>query len=146
MEKRLSNIFKTTNVMMLTKAILKSPYRALLQSLLVSFSACFINWSNFIVWLPFFRICPISRQYVYCNCFFLRRDVINFEINLIFLIKSFFLRDQKVKTKILRIERSFKDEKKHFSSVFKGFQLTKIVANLRLHFINYINYQKRTFV
>ena len=78
--------------------------------------------------------------------FFSGGDVINFEINLIFLIKSFFLRDQKVKTKILRIERSFKDEKKHFSSVFKGFQLTKIVANLRLHFINYINDQKRTFV
>ena len=39
-------------------------------------------------------------QYVYCNCFLPGCDVINFEINLIFLIKPFFLCDQKVKIKI----------------------------------------------
>ena len=33
MEKKLSNIFKTTNVMKLTKAILKSSYRVLQESL-----------------------------------------------------------------------------------------------------------------
>ena len=41
--------------------------------------------------------------------FFTGCDVINFEINLIFLIKPFFLRDQTVKTKIeyLENEKSF---------------------------------------
>ena len=42
-------------------------------------------------------------QYVYCNSLLTRLwrcDVINFEINLIFLIKTFFLHDQKVNTKI----------------------------------------------
>ena len=57
----------------------------------------FINWLNFIVWLPLIRgllgnMCIV----IVCQPGF---DVINFETNLIFLIRPFFLHDQKVKTK-----------------------------------------------
>ena len=56
-----------------------------------------INWPNFIVWLILLcellgNICIEIVCYPDCG-------VINFEINLIFLIKPF-LHDQKVKTKI----------------------------------------------
>ena len=48
----------------------------------------------------------------------------NFEINLIFQIKLFFLRDQKVKTKILvswEQKKLLRLNKKHFSSFLKDF-------------------------
>ena len=51
-------------------------------------------------------------------------DVINFEIDFWFLIKPFFVHDQKFKTKtqIFENEKSFQDKvKKHFSSFLKGF-------------------------
>ena len=38
--------------------------------------------------------------HVYCDCLLTSFWLLNFEINLIFLIKSFFLHKQKVKTKI----------------------------------------------
>ena len=63
-------------------------------------------------------------QYVYCNCLRPGCDVINFKINLVFLIKTFFLLNQKVKTRILTSwERKelLKRNKKHFSSFLKGF-------------------------
>ena len=52
-------------------------------------------------------------------------DVINFEINLIFLIKPFFLQDQKDKTKNLTSsERKelLRWNKKDFSSLMKGYR------------------------
>ena len=56
-----------------------------------------INWPNFIAWLPL----PLEMLGSMCieivcypGC-----DVMDFEINLIFLIKSFLLHDQKVMTK-----------------------------------------------
>ena len=55
-----------------------------------------INWPNFIVWLslPLEILGNMCITIVYePNC-----DVIKFDINLIFPIKSFFLHDQKVKT------------------------------------------------
>ena len=62
-------------------------------------------------------------------------DVMDFEINLFFLIEPFFLHDQKVMTKTL-ISQERKEplgwNKKHFSSFLKGFQLSKIVPDLRL--------------
>ena len=66
----------------------KSPYLILFY---------LINWLNFIVWLPLIRgmlgkICVIIVYQPGC-------EVIIFEINLIFLIRSFFLHDQKFKTK-----------------------------------------------
>ena len=69
-----------------------------------------INWPSFTVWLPLLPeiLCNICTAIVVnqVDC-----DVINFEINLIFLIKSGFFYDQKVKTKnsnILRRKRTFK--------------------------------------
>ena len=46
-----------------------------------------------------FALCDIG-QYVHCICLLTRLNVIKFEINLIFLIKLFFLHEQKGKTKI----------------------------------------------
>ena len=55
------------------------------------------NWPNFIAWLLLLfeilgNMCIAIVYYPGC-------DVMDFEINLIFLIKPFFLHDQKVKTK-----------------------------------------------
>ena len=57
-----------------------------------------INWPNFIVWLSSFRGI-LGNMYVVIVCY-PGCGVINLEINLIFLINPFFLRDQKVKTKV----------------------------------------------
>ena len=57
----------------------------------------FINWPNFIVWLPFIiEILDNMCIAIVCepDC-----DVMNFEVNLIFLVEPFFLHDQKVVTK-----------------------------------------------
>ena len=57
-----------------------------------------VTWPNFIVSLPLLRdILGNMSNVIVCksNC-----EIINFEINLVFLIKSFFLDGQKVKTKI----------------------------------------------
>ena len=68
-------------------------------------------------------------QFVNSNCLLTRLNVINFEFNLIFLIKPFFLQGQKVKTKSWisweRIEL-LRWNKKHFSSFSKGFHLKQI--------------------
>ena len=55
---------------------------------------------------------PLIGQYMYYNCLLTRCDVIKFEINLIFLIKSFLIHKQKVKTKTLNLEneKSFRGE------------------------------------
>ena len=92
-----------------------------------------INWPNFVAWLPlllgiFCNICIAIVCYLGC-------DVMDFEINLIFLIEPLFLHDQKVMTKI---ETSWERKVllrwniKHFSSFFKGFQLSKIASDLRV--------------
>ena len=56
-------------------------------------------------------------------------DVINFEINLIFLIKSFFYMTKKSRQNldILRMKRAFKVKKKHFLIIFKGFSVAKFL-------------------
>ena len=56
-----------------------------------------INWPNFIAWLSFLleilgNMCIAIVCYPSC-------DIMDFEINLIFLIEPFFLYDQKVMTK-----------------------------------------------
>ena len=60
-------------------------------------------------------------------------DVINFEINLIMLIKLFLYMTKKSgqKFKYLENEKSFYN-KKHFSSFLKGFQVAKIASDLRV--------------
>ena len=57
-----------------------------------------INWPDFIAWLPllllrYWAIC-VLQLFVTLGC-----DVMDFEIKLIFIIKPFFLHDQKVMTK-----------------------------------------------
>ena len=62
---------------------------------------CFINWSSFIVCLSlpcyFVRYWEICVLELFCKpgC-----DVMNFEVNLLFLIKLFFLDNQNVVTKM----------------------------------------------
>ena len=85
-----------------------------------------INWPNFIVWL-------LSLRDVLGNMWVVivsepGSDVINFEINLIFLINSVFLHDQKVKTKIYitwEQKENLRWNKKHFSSFLKSFHWKK---------------------
>ena len=57
-----------------------------------------VNWPNLITWLPLLleklrNMCIAIVCYPGC-------DVMDFEINLIFLIETFFLHNQKVQTKI----------------------------------------------
>ena len=85
-----------------------------------------INWQNFIVWLPL--ICEILDNMciaIVCKPGF---DLMNFEFNLFFPIKAFFLFDQNVVTKT-EISWEWKEllkwNKKHFSSFLKGFQSSK---------------------
>ena len=59
---------------------------------------CSINWLNFIVRFPLLREI-LNNMFIAIICYPVS-DVIDFKINLIFLIKLFFLLDQKVKTKI----------------------------------------------
>ena len=58
-----------------------------------------INSPNFIAWLPL--LLEVLGDMRITTVFYLSCDVMDFEINLIFLIESFFLHDQKVMTKIL---------------------------------------------
>ena len=65
-------------------------------------------------------------------------DVMDFEINLIFLMEPVFLHDQKVmtKNKFLENEMSFQGEiKSIFHQFLKGFQLSKIVSDLRVRLL-----------
>ena len=83
-----------------------------------------INWPNFIAWLPllleiFVKLCIAIACFPGC-------DVVNFEINLIFLIKAFLYKTKKSlqKFKYLENEKSFKGDIKsifhHFQRVFKN--------------------------
>ena len=79
-----------------------------------------INWPNIIVWLPL----QIS------GC-----DLIKFEIKLIFLTKPFryITKKSRQKHKYLEKEKSFWHEiKRIFYHFWKGFQLSKIVSDLRV--------------
>ena len=82
-----------------------------------------INWPNFIVWLPW--LCEILGNMciaIACKpCY----DVMNFEVNFIFLIKPIFIHDQKVVAKLKYFEnrKSFYDEIKTFLVIFKGLSI-----------------------
>ena len=77
-----------------------------------------INWPNFIVWLPLLEI----LGNVYCNFCFPGCDNLNFEINLSFLIKSFYHMTKKPGQKLeyLKHKKSFSGELKSFL-ILKGF-------------------------
>ena len=74
------------------------------------------------MWMPLIREILINMCVVILcqpGC-----DVINFELNLIFLIKLFFLHVQKIKTKklgILRTKSAFKMDLKAFFIIFEGY-------------------------
>ena len=90
-----------------------------------------INWPNFIIWLPvLFEV----LANIYCNCLLFR--YINFEINLIFLIKLFLYMIQKsrqnmLRINILRTKTAFKVKWKPFLIIFKALSIAKkIVSDL----------------
>ena len=91
----------------------------------VPFWSCRKNGSN--------RMLRLILKYVYCNSLFPCCDVINFETNLIFLIKPFFFMTKKSrqKFKYLRKKAILRWNKKHFSLFLKGFQLPKIVSDFK---------------
>ena len=81
-----------------------------------------INWPNLVVWLPL--LCDILSDMCIVIIWQSGCDAINFEINLIFLTKPFFLHDQNVKTKIYiywEQNELLRWNKKHFSSFIKSF-------------------------
>ena len=85
----------------------------------------FINRSNLIVWLPLLLEILGNRSFaIVC---FPGCDVINFEINLISLIKPFFYMTKKSRQKFKYLENVKKEllrwNKKQFSSFLKIFQL-----------------------
>ena len=85
-----------------------------------------INWPNFLVWLPL--LCEILGNMCIASICISCCEAMNFEVNLMFLIKLFFLHNQKVMTKIeISWERKelLRWNKKHFSSILKGFQSRK---------------------
>ena len=92
----------------------------------IFFLLCSINWPDFIVWLPL--LCEILGNIcIRINCK-PRCDVLNFEVNLVFLIKLFFLHDENVVTKTqISWERKklLRRNKKYFSSFWKDFQSSK---------------------
>ena len=67
----------------------------------------FINWPNFIVWLP--SLLEILGNMYITIVSFPSRDIVNFENNLIFLINLFFYMTKKSwqKFKYLENEKSF---------------------------------------
>ena len=59
-------------------------------------------------------------------------DFITFQINLNFLILVFHMtKMSRQKVKYLENEKGFNGEIKHFSSLLKGFQLSKIFSGMR---------------
>ena len=96
-----------------------------------------INWSNFIVWLPLL-LDMFTSQYMYYNCF-PGCDVINFEINIIFLIKQslYMTKSQDKNINILKTKQAFKMKKKTFSIIFKGLSAATIVSDLIVHLSAY---------
>ena len=64
-----------------------------------------INWPNFIVWLPL--LLEILGNMCIAIVYFPGCDDINFEINLIFLIKLFFSMTKKSRQKLKKNEKNF---------------------------------------
>ena len=77
-----------------------------------------INWPNFMVWLPL-RLEILGKMCIAIVCF-PGCDAINFEMNLIFLIKPFFYISKKSRqtVKYLENEKSFQGEMKNIFHYF----------------------------
>ena len=87
-----------------------------------------MNWPSFIFWLPL--LFEILGNMCIAIVYWPGYDVMNFEVILVFMIKTFFLNDQKEKKKklsILRTKSSFKVKQKAFFIIFKGLSIKKIM-------------------
>ena len=94
---------------------------------------CSINCVIFIAW--FLLLLEIIGNMCIPIVCFPGWDVINFEINLIFLIKPFFYKTKKSRQKKLNILRTKRGEiKSIFNHFLEDFQLSKIVSDLRVRF------------
>ena len=83
-----------------------------------------ITWPNLIAWLPLLHEI-LDNMYIVIVCW-PGCDIINFEINLIFLIKQFFYiwpKSQDKKLNNLRTKRAFKMKYKAFFIIFKALSL-----------------------
>ena len=92
-----------------------------------------INWKSFIVWFPL--LLEILGSMCIAIICYPGWDVINFEINLIFLIKQLFYMTKKSRQKVKYLEKEKKLlrwNKNYFSSILKDFQLPKIVSDLQV--------------
>ena len=88
----------------------------------------FINWPSFTVWLPLLREILVNMCIaIVCwpGC-----DVMRFAVNFIFLVKLFFLYDQKV-LNILRTKKAFKMKQKAFFIIFKALSMKQITVFLK---------------
>ena len=90
----------------------------------------YINWPSFIVWLPL--LLEILGNMCSGIAFFSVCDVINFEINLSFIAKSFSYMTRKLEQRFKYLEntKSFLGEIK--KALFKSFELPEIVSGLRV--------------
>ena len=99
-----------------------------------------INWPILIAWL--FLLLEILINMCIAIVCFPRFDVINLEIELIFLIKSLFYMNKESRQilNILRTKRAFKMKKEHILTVLKGFHWPKIIPDF------FVNLGNRTIV
>ena len=99
-----------------------------------------INWPNLIAWL--FLLLEILINMCIAIVCFPRFDVINLEIELIFLIKSLFYMNKESRQilNILRTKRAFKMKKEHILTFLKGFHWPKIIPDF------FVNLGNRTIV
>ena len=83
-----------------------------------------IKWSTFTIWLPLL-LEILDNMCIVIICFPVY-DVRNFENSLSFLIRACFYMNKKLRTKVLRWNKTL------FSSFLKGFQLQEIVSHLKV--------------
>ena len=102
------------------------PYRVLYTIFREKCFSCYISLTDQIS----FHIC-VGNMCIAIICF-PGFDVINFEINLIFLIEPFFYISKKLRQKFKYLRNKKIWFKKHFSSFLKGFWLPKVVLDLRV--------------
>ena len=103
-----------------------------------------VNWPNFIVWFPLI-LEILGNMYIVIVCF-PTCGVINFEINLIFLIafpylsKAVFYMTKKSRqnVNIPKAKRDFQVKWKSFFIILKRCQFPKIVSDLRVWAFNHL--------
>ena len=108
----------------------------------------YTNWPNFITWFPLL-LEIFGTMYIAIVCFTCF-DVVNFEINLTFLIKLFFYMTKNTKQKF----RDLENQKRFWGEIkiifcylllfFKNFKLSKIASELRVQvFVIISEWEKR---